>query len=121
MFGKALGAEPPVPKKFILYLRMDSMELVPDSEALIPEIIDCIRDRNSFDIRINGHSDRAGSDEYNFALSLNRAHYVRDLLVKSGIDEAFITTTSHGEGNPLVPTKDGVPEPRNRRVEVIVR
>ncbi len=39
----------------------------------------------------------------------------------AGVDPKGIRTTSHGEGNPLIPTKDNVAEPRNRRVEVIVR
>lgn len=121
IFGKALEAEPPMPKNFILYFKIDSTELLPDSQILIPEIIDCIRQRNSFDISINGHSDRTGTYEYNLDLSLKRARYIQDLLVKAGIDEKYISTTSHGEGNPLFPTEDGVAEPRNRRVEVIVR
>jgi outer membrane protein OmpA-like peptidoglycan-associated protein len=121
IFGKALEAEPPVPKKFILYFKTNSTELRPDAKALLPDIIACIHQRNSFDISVNGHSDRAGSDEYNLSLSLKRAEYIRDLLIKEGIEAKYITTTSHGEGNPLIPTADGVAEPRNRRVEVIVR
>lgn len=121
MFGKALNAEPPVPEKFILYFKIDSTELLPDSKILIPKIIESIRQYASFDISVNGHSDRAGEEAYNLDLSLKRAGYVEELLVKSGVDKKYITTTSHGEGNPLVPTQDGVAEPKNRRVEVIVR
>ena len=121
IFGKALDAEPPVPEKFILYFKIDSTELLADSTPLIPEIIACIHQRNSFDISINGHSDRVGSDEHNLSLSAQRTDHIRDLLIKEGIDEKYITMTSHGEGNPLIPTEDGVSEPRNRRVEVIVR
>jgi outer membrane protein OmpA-like peptidoglycan-associated protein len=121
MFGKALDAEPPVPEKFILYFKIDSTELLPDSEILIPKIIDAIRQCASFDISVNGHSDRSGSDAYNLDLSLKRAGYIEDLIVKAGIDKHYITTTSHGEGNPVIPTPDGVAEPLNRRVEVIVR
>ena len=47
--------------------------------------------------------------------------YIQNLLEKQGIDPTIILTTSHGEGNPLVLTADNVSEPRNRRVEVIVR
>ena len=42
-------------------------------------------------------------------------------LEKNGINQDYLEVTSHGEGNPLVPTPDGVDEPRNRRVEVVVR
>jgi outer membrane protein OmpA-like peptidoglycan-associated protein len=46
---------------------------------------------------------------------------VRDLLIAEGIAPATIRLAFHGEGNPLIQTADNVPEPRNRRVEVIVR
>lgn len=84
-------------------------------------MIDSIKQRNSFDISVNGHSDSTGTAEYNLDLSLKRALHMRDILVKAGINEIYISTTSHGEGNPLIPTKKGVAEPRNRRVEIIVR
>jgi outer membrane protein OmpA-like peptidoglycan-associated protein len=121
IFGKALDAEPPVPEKFILYFKIDSTEMLPGSKSLIPKIIESIHQRSSFDISINGHADRVGTEEYNFVLSIKRADYIEDLLIKAGIDKHNITTAFHGEGDPVIPTPDGVAEPRNRRVEVIVR
>jgi outer membrane protein OmpA-like peptidoglycan-associated protein len=120
-FGSALAIEPPAPEKFILYFENDSTEIVPASQTLIPAVIDSIKQRNSFDISVNGHTDSTGTAEYNLDLSLKRALHMRDILVKAGINENYISTTSHGEGNPLIPTKKGVAEPRNRRVEIIVR
>lgn len=121
IFGKALGAEPPAPEKFILYFNVNSTHLLLESEAMIPEIIKCIQERKSFDIHINGYSDRTGTYKYNLALSLKRADYIQQQLVNAGIENRYIATTATGEANPLVPTVDGVAEPRNRRVEVIVR
>ena len=46
---------------------------------------------------------------------------VRDYLIGRGLDPALIEVDSHGEANPLIPTSDGVADPRNRRVEVFVR
>jgi outer membrane protein OmpA-like peptidoglycan-associated protein len=120
-FGSALAIEPPAPQKFILYFENDSTEIVEASQSLIPSVIDSIKQRNSFDISVNGHTDSTGTAEYNLDLSLKRALHMRDILVKAGINENYISTTSHGEGNPLIPTKKGVAEPRNRRVEIIVR
>ena len=73
------------------------------------------------DISVIGHTDTAGDKEYNFELSKRRAIAVKNLLVKQGVIKNFIKTTSHGEKNPLIKTGDNVIEPRNRRVEVIVR
>jgi outer membrane protein OmpA-like peptidoglycan-associated protein len=54
-------------------------------------------------------------------LSTERARHVRDQLVEKGVDAELISVTSHGEDNPLIPTPDEVAEPKNRRVEVVVR
>jgi tetratricopeptide (TPR) repeat protein len=68
-----------------------------------------------------GHTDRTGSRRGNMRLSTRRARTVAGLLAGRGVDPGILQVTSHGEENPLIPTPDNVPEPRNRRVEVIVR
>jgi outer membrane protein OmpA-like peptidoglycan-associated protein len=121
IFASALAAEPVPPARYILYFFWDSTELTPDSRAFIKEIITEIEKRASTDIDVIGHTDRSGSKEFNMALSHRRAERVRDLLIAEGIAPAAIRLAFHGEGNPLIQTADNVPEPRNRRVEVIVR
>jgi outer membrane protein OmpA-like peptidoglycan-associated protein len=68
-----------------------------------------------------GHTDRVGTRENNFRLGLERAKLIQKLLISKGIDPNIISVASHGEDNPLVKTDDEVPEPRNRRVEIIIR
>jgi outer membrane protein OmpA-like peptidoglycan-associated protein len=46
---------------------------------------------------------------------------VAALLTAEGLNPSIFEIASHGKDNPLVPTGDQVPEPRNRRVEVTVR
>ncbi|UCG08712.1 MAG: OmpA family protein [Desulfobacterales bacterium] len=121
IFASALAAEPAPPARYILYFFWDSVELTADSRASIKEIITEIEKRASTDIDVIGHTDRSGTDEFNMALSRRRAQRVRDLLVAEGIAPEAIRVAFHGEGSPLIPTADNVPEPRNRRVEVIVR
>ncbi len=121
IFAKALVAEPARPARYILYFFWDSIELKPDSRLAINEIINEIEKRVSSDIEVIGHTDRSGTDEFNMALSRRRAEKVRDLLIAANIAPAVIRVAFHGEGNPLIQTADNVPEPRNRRVEVIVR
>ena len=74
------------------------------------------------DISITGHTDTVGSDEDNVSLGLKRARSVAELFegIKLVVRERIIVT-SHGEKNLLIPTRDNVPEPRNRRIEVTVR
>lgn len=120
-FGEALAAQPEPTARFILHFFSDSAKLTPESEALIPGIMDSWRARSSRDVSVIGHTDTVGEKQYNFDLSMRRALAVKDLLEAQGMPAEIIQTTSHGEENPLVPTPDGKAEPRNRRVEVLVR
>ena len=120
-FSRALEVEPVQPLSFLLYFKTDSFELTNGSYALLDPIIEAIKTRESQDVSVVGHTDTAGSKEYNIVLSTKRAQTVHDLLVKKGVDPAIIDVTSYGEANLLVPTADNVSEPRNRRVEVIIR
>jgi outer membrane protein OmpA-like peptidoglycan-associated protein len=67
-----------------------------------------------------GHGDRAGTDDYNLALSRRRAEAVRDYLLDRGISAGAIERIeSFGETRLMVDTADGVAHPQNRRVEIL--
>ena len=72
-------------------------------------------------IEVNGFTDRSGPADYNMQLSLRRANAVAAELVRRGVPRNEIVTRGFGEENNLVPTADGVREPQNRRVEIILR
>jgi outer membrane protein OmpA-like peptidoglycan-associated protein len=120
-FREALAAEPLPPVSFILYFGIDSAALPAESRAILEKVWEAIGVRNSTDIIISGHTDAVGSVEYNRRLSLRRAKAVADILVAKGLNRQDIQVTYHGKGNPLVPSPNGVPEPRNRRVEITIR
>jgi len=119
--GPALAALPNPPARFLLYFQHDSADLTVESRALLQEVLGTIRDRAPVDIGVAGHTDTVGKKEYNYALSLKRARAVASILSGKGVDPSVIDITAHGKENPLVPTGDQVPEPRNRRVEITVR
>lgn len=121
IFSRALQAQPARPIHFLLYFVSDSNKLTEESLNRFPDILQTIKDRNSIDISIVGHTDTKGSKDYNNALAKNRAEAVGGLLGSRGVPPDHIRTTSHGEENPLIPTEDNVDEPKNRRVEVVVR
>jgi len=121
IFREALSARPLAPQLFLLYFVFGSNNLTAESNIQIDMILQTIKDRDSQDILVIGHTDSAGNPDYNLALSMQRASAVRDLFVSRGIKGEFIQISSHGEGNPLIPTGDNVSEARNRRVEVMVR
>jgi outer membrane protein OmpA-like peptidoglycan-associated protein len=124
VFGPALLAQPDPAGRFIsflLYFEHDSAKLTNESKKLFPEILMTIKDRKSNEVYVVGHTDLVGTEAYNIELSSKRANYVRHLLVSSGIKPGALAVSFYGKTRPLVPTEDEVPEPRNRRVEVVVR
>ena len=69
-------------------------------------------------VEIRGHTDAAGDDAANRALSLRRAESVRDAFVAMGLPRARLTTVGAGEDEPVA--DNGTPDgrARNRRVEI---
>jgi outer membrane protein OmpA-like peptidoglycan-associated protein len=121
IFGAALAAQPEPPIRYILYFPDGSKNLTDDSLRLVPQILTTIQARKSKWIGVVGHTDRVGSRQDNYELSVSRAEAVKNILVSKGIDTGSIQVGSHGEDNTLIWTDDEVPEPRNRRVEVTIR
>ena len=66
-------------------------------------------------------TDALGTDSVNDEISMQRARIVRLRLIERGIKPERIGATGRGKRELLVPTRDGVAEPRNRRVEIQVR
>ena len=120
-FSETLANLPEQPVHFILYFQQNSNRLTSTSTKIIPEVLTTAKKRNSQNISVIGHTDTAGDPTYNLRLSTQRAKTIAKILLDKGIEAQFIKTTSHGENNPLIPTKDNVHEPKNRRVEIVVR
>jgi outer membrane protein OmpA-like peptidoglycan-associated protein len=121
LFGEALAIQPTPPVHFILYFEKDSNRLNAESSDRMADVLTAIRQRASKHIGVVGHSDTLGDRLYNQDLSMRRAAAVRDLLIQNGVPGGQIETTSHGEKNLLIKTGDNVGEPKNRRVEVVIR
>lgn len=120
-FGATLAALPPRPVSYMLYFELDSDRLTADSAARARTVLAEIAARPVADVVVIGHTDRAGDVDYNDQLSRQRAATLRAKLVELGGDPARISVAGRGEREPLVPTEDGVAEPRNRRAELNVR
>lgn len=120
-WGAAIAAQPPRPQTFTLYFVSGTADLTPESAAELPAIVAVITARPHARLIIAGHADAVGSDEVNQRISRQRAEKVRDSLMQAGAKPEGLDVSSHGKRNPLVPTADGVAEPRNRRVSVTVQ
>jgi outer membrane protein OmpA-like peptidoglycan-associated protein len=120
-FKPLFDTRPPLPQRYTLYFQTGTTHLVPDSQALLPVAIDEALKRSGAELVIIGHTDTMGSQELNDQLSLKRADVVVNLLKDRGFPLARIEAVGRGERELAVPTRDEVPEPRNRRVEILIR
>ena len=71
-------------------------------------------------LRIEGHCDERGTEEYNRSLGERRAQSVREKLVSMGLDQSMIQTITFGEERPAVPGHDEAAWSKNRRGEIIL-
>jgi outer membrane protein OmpA-like peptidoglycan-associated protein len=120
-FGKTLAALPAQPTSFLVYFVEGTEELKPEAKRAIDRVAAEVAARPAPEIAVVGHTDFVGSDQYNDTLSLQRAVRVKDLLIQRGIPAKMIQTAGRGKREPLIPASNAVAEPRNRRVEIIVR
>ena len=89
--------------------------------SVMRSILVAVYELMAAEVAVVGHTDTMGTRQANVALGMRRALMVRDLLVNAGLARAMIEVGSHGEADLLVHTPDETPEPRNRRVDIIVR
>ena len=120
-FDAALSAQPARAAHFTLYFVEGSDDLTEDSKEAFERMFAELGKREVRDIVIVGHTDAVGSDQYNDALARKRADAVSALLVARGVAASDIVAIGRGKRDLLIPTPSGIAEPRNRRVEVVVR
>lgn len=121
LFGGVLDALPLAQVRFQLYFQQATDQLVPESAAMLADVVRAIRERRSTDVSVVGHTDTTGDSKLNYELGLRRARAVVELLQQSGAEASVLNAASHGESDLLVQTGDNVAEPKNRRVEIVVR
>jgi OOP family OmpA-OmpF porin len=109
-------------RNFMLFFGNDQATLTPDGDVVVHEAVGAAKGSpNNTRITVAGHADTSGNSAYNQALSQRRAAAVKEALIRQGINEAAISVVGRGEQELLVSTQDGVREPKNRRVEIIVQ
>src|SRR5262249_13887026 len=124
----APAAPPPPPPttapqatSFMVFFDWDRSNLSDQALQTIRQAAAAFKQRGSARITATGHTDTSGPENYNMALSLRRANAVKDALVREGVPATAIAVVGRGEQGLLVPTPDGVREPQNRRVEIVMQ
>jgi outer membrane protein OmpA-like peptidoglycan-associated protein len=106
----------------------DKADVLPKAEDVLRKAADYLQQHGGKGaIRIEGHTDAKGDDDYNLRLSRKRADAVRDWLARKGsVPSSRMTSNGLGEKNPIAPnTKpDGSDDvegrAKNRRVEIVI-
>jgi OmpA-OmpF porin, OOP family len=108
-------------RTFTLFFDYDRATLTPESAAVVREAAAAAKANPDARVMVAGYADTAGNRAYNLALSKRRAEAVRGALLQDGVNQASIAVAGHGEDELQVSTRDGVREPKNRRVEIAVQ
>lgn len=108
-------------RSFLVFFDWDKTALSDRARQIIRDAADASQKVQTTRIEVNGYTDSSGATGYNKTLSLRRAQTVAAELVKDGVAKEAIHIKGFGESNPLVPTAQGVREPQNRRVEILIR
>ncbi|MBN1755745.1 carboxypeptidase regulatory-like domain-containing protein [bacterium] len=104
-----------------IYFDLDKATIKPESRPTLDEAIKILKDNPDIRVKIEGHTDSQGSDDYNMGLSQRRADSVKSYLVTQGnIDASRIQSIGMGEGYPIASNDNEEGRSMNRRIEFIV-
>lgn len=118
-------APPPPPPQaqcntgpYIVFFDFDRSDISPEAAGILNSAVTAYANCGAARVMLAGHTDTAGSAQYNRGLAERRNASVRSYMTGRGIPDGQIMSEAFGETRPRVPTADGVREAQNRRVEV---
>lgn len=105
----------------MVHFDYDKADIRPDDAAALDGKVAILQANPNLRIRVHGHCDERGSDEYNLALGNRRATSVKQYLVNRGIDASRIDTQSWGEERPIAQgmTEDAWSQNRRAEFEIV--
>lgn len=112
---------PAASRSYLVFFDWDKATLTERAREIVKEAADNSTRVQYTRIEVNGYTDTSGTARYNLGLSERRARTVAAELVRDGVPQNAIDIHGLGETHLLVPTGNGVREPQNRRVEIIIR
>src|SRR3954454_5054260 len=106
------------PGSFLVYFGFNKATLDASARQVVAEAAGEYKRTGAAQVAVTGYADKAGRPAYNQRLSERRAEAVRRELERLGVPSSAVQVAAEGENDPAVPTADGVPEARNRRVVI---
>ena len=103
-----------------IYFDFGSDQIRSESEPVLKEIAGAMAANSAWNLKIEGHTDNIGGDQYNQALSERRAAAVKTALVERyQVNDSRLTTAGFGASRPKEGNDTLEGRARNRRVELI--
>lgn len=103
-----------------IYFDFDKTTLKNESFVELDKVVDFLKQNQSVEIEISGHTDNKGSDDYNATLSQGRSEAVVSYIVSQGVDSYRLTAHGYGESKPIDTNDSDEGRANNRRVEFTV-
>jgi outer membrane protein OmpA-like peptidoglycan-associated protein len=103
---------------YIVFFDWNTADITSEAATILDSAITAYADCSNAPVKLAGHTDRSGTDQYNMGLSGQRNDSVSAYLTSHGIPARLVSAQALGETMPRVPTADGVQEAQNRRVEI---
>lgn len=103
-----------------VHFDFDKSDIRSDAEETLQRKVTVLREYAGISLRIEGHCDERGSNEYNLALGQRRAESVRRFLLSFGLEAGRFTTISYGEERPLARASSENAWAQNRRDEFVI-
>ncbi len=100
-----------------IYFDFDKSEIKPEAQIALKNKAAWLENNPDYSVRIEGHCDERGTNEYNLALGERRANAAANFLTSLGISGDRIRTISYGEERPADPRHNETAWARNRRDE----
>ncbi|MNV05498.1 Photosystem I chlorophyll a apoprotein A2 [compost metagenome] len=100
-----------------IYFDYDKAEIRSEYSSFLNRIVYVINSHSDLRVRVTGHTDADGSDQYNDGLSERRAQSIIDFFVKAGLKRDRIVIDFKGEKVPIGDNHSSEGKQLNRRVD----
>ncbi len=102
------------------FFAFDASTLDEDAQEALQQSATWLRAHPEFRIRIEGHCDERGTEQYNLALGDRRADTAASYLATLGVDRSRFQTVSYGEERPFEVGSDEAAWAQNRRAHLVL-
>jgi peptidoglycan-associated lipoprotein len=103
-----------------IHFEYDSAVVKPAEHSKVTAVADYLKSNAANAVKVEGHCDERGTDEYNRSLGERRAQAIRTELVKAGVDAGRVETVSFGRDRPVDTGHSDAAHRKNRRGEFVV-